>query len=153
VSTFKDELLNLFPGDEQAKRLSAQVMLFSDFLVRHTQWRPRKLGRRAIVHAHCHQKSVLGVASEGLLLKLLDVDFEVLNSGCCGMAGSFGFKPQHYEVSVRAGELGGLLPAVRGAAADTLVITNGYSCREQIAQCTEREALHIAQIARLALDA
>ena len=126
--------------------------MFSDFLVSQAKWQPRRLNRKALVHGHCHQKSVLGMAGDSQLLTLLGVDFKLLDSGCCGMAGSFGFKPQHYEVSIRAGELGGLLPAVRGAAADTLIITNGYSCREQISQCTEREALHIAQIARLAID-
>ena len=152
VTTFKDELLNLFPDDDDAKRLSAQVMLFSDFLVNHTQWQPRKLGHHAIVHGHCHQKSVLGMAGDNQLLAKLGVNYKLLDSGCCGMAGSLGFKPQHYDVSVRAGEVGGLLPAVRSAAAATLIITNGYSCREQIAQCTDRRAMHIAEVARLAIE-
>ena len=151
VTTFKDELLNLFPDDAEAKRLSAQVMLFSDFLMQHAQWRPRALDVKAIVHSHCHQKSVLGMAGDGQLLKLLGVDFTLLDSGCCGMAGSFGFKPEHYDVSIKAGELGGLLPAVRAAAADTLIIASGYSCREQIKQCTERQALHIAEVAQMAV--
>ena len=151
VTTFKDELLNLFPDDVDAKRLSTQVMLFSDYLVQHAQWRPRTLGVKAIVHGHCHQKAVLGMAGDGQLLKLLGVDFTVLDSGCCGMAGSFGFKPEHYDVSIKAGEIGGLLPAVRAAAVDTLIIASGYSCREQIEQCTERQALHIAEVAHMAL--
>ena len=152
VSVFRDELLNLFPDHELARLLSTQTFMFSDFLVSRTKWQPSRLNRKALVHGHCHQKSVLGMAADNQLLTLLGVDFKLLDSGCCGMAGSFGFKPQHYEVSVKAGELGGLLPAVRSAAADTLIITNGYSCREQIAQCTGRFAMHIAQIARLAVD-
>ena len=151
LSVFRDELLNLFPDNEAARRLSAQTFMFSEFLVNHTQWRPRRLERDVIVHGHCHQKSVLGMAGESQLLALLGVDFKLLDSGCCGMAGSFGFKPRHYDVSIKAGELGGLLPAVRAAPADTLIVSNGYSCREQIAQCTNRRALHIAEVARMAI--
>ncbi len=151
LGTFKDELLNFFPDDAAAAKLSKQAVLFSDFLLQ-TDWQPRALKVKAIVHGHCHQKSLLGMAGEGKLLQKLSVDFKMLDSGCCGMAGSFGFKPEHYEVSIRAGEKGGLLPAVRAADADTLIITNGYSCREQIAQTGERRALHIAEVARMALD-
>ena len=152
VTTFKDELLNLFPDDAGALRLSRQVVLFSDFLVNHAQWKPGPLNVKAVVHGHCHQKAVLGMAGDSQLLKLLGVDFKLLDSGCCGMAGSFGFKPEHYAVSIKAGELGGLLPAVRAAATDTLIVASGYSCREQIEQCTDRKALHIAEVARLAID-
>ncbi|MGH8599955.1 MAG: hypothetical protein ACRET1_04780, partial [Burkholderiales bacterium] len=76
--------------------------------------------------------------------------FKLLDSGCCGMAGSFGFNPDHYEVSIKVGEQV-LLPAVRGADPDTLIVSNGYSCREQILQCTGRRALHVAEVARMAL--
>ena len=152
LGTFKDELLNFFPDDTAAAQLSKQAVLFSDFLLTRKAWQPRALNIKAIVHGHCHQKSLLGMTGETQLLKKLGVDFKMLNSGCCGMAGSFGFKPGHYDVSIRAGEQGGLLPAVRAAAADTLIITNGYSCREQIAQTGERRALHIAEVARMALD-
>jgi FAD/FMN-containing dehydrogenase/Fe-S oxidoreductase len=152
LGTFKDELLNFFPEDAAAAQLSKQAVLFSDFLLTRMAWQPRALNVKAIVHGHCHQKSLLGMAGETQLLKKLGVDFRLLNSGCCGMAGSFGFKPEHYEVSIAAGEKGGLLPAVRAAGADTLIITNGYSCREQIAQTGGRRALHIAEVARMALD-
>jgi Fe-S oxidoreductase len=152
LGTFKDELLNFFPDHPAATKLSRQAVLFSDFLLTRKEWQPRALNVKAIVHGHCHQKSLLGMAGESTLLKKLGVDFKLLDSGCCGMAGSFGFKPEHYEVSIRAGEKGGLLPAVRAAAADTLIITNGYSCREQIAQTGERRALHIAEVAHMALD-
>ena len=152
LGTFKDELLNLFPDSADAAQLSKQAVLFSDFLLTRAQFQPRTLKVSAIVHGHCHQESLLGMTGESRLLKKLGVDFKMLDSGCCGMAGSFGFKPEHYEVSISAGEKGGLLPAVRAATADTLIITNGYSCREQIAQTGGRRALHIAEVARLALD-
>ena len=150
LGTFKDELLNLFPDHPAAAKLSRQALLFSDFLLQ-TGWQPRMLNVRAIVHGHCHQKSLFGMTGELKLLARLGVDAKLLDSGCCGMAGSFGFKPAHYDLSIRAGEIGGLLPAVRAAGADTLIITNGYSCREQIAQTGERRALHIAEVARMAL--
>jgi Fe-S oxidoreductase len=145
-------LLNFFPDHPAAARLSKQAVLFSDFLLTREQWQPRALQVKAIVHGHCHQKSLFGMTGESRLLKKLGVDFKMLDSGCCGMAGSFGFKPEHYEVSISAGEKGGLLPAVRAADADTLIITNGYSCREQIAQTGDRRALHIAEVARMALN-
>ena len=151
LSVFRDELLNLFPDDERARRLSRQTFLFSDFLVNHAQWSPPEIGGRAVVHGHCHQKAVLGMSADMTLLAQLGIKAELIDSGCCGMAGTFGFKPEHYELSLKAGELD-LLPAVRAAADDTLVVASGYSCREQIDQCTERRALHIAEIARLALN-
>ena len=150
VSVFRDELLNLFPDDELALKLSRQTFMFAEFLLKHGNWSPRPLGRQAIVHGHCHQKSVLGMQAESELLVRLGVKFKLLDAGCCGMAGSLGFKPEHYDISIKAGELA-LLPAVRQAPADTLVIANGYSCREQVVQCTGRSALHIADVAGMAL--
>jgi hypothetical protein len=87
---------------------------------------------------------------EEAILKKLGLDYHLLDSGCCGMAGSFGFERQHYHVSRAVGELV-LLPAVREAARDTLVITNGFSCHEQIEQCTDRRPVHLAQVLRMAL--
>ena len=151
VTTFKDELLNLFPDSTEATKLSKQVVLFSDFLVGTADWRPRALNLKAVMHGHCHQKAVLGMAGDVELLKRLNVEAKLIDAGCCGMAGSLGYTPGHYEVSVKAGELGGVLPAVRAADADTLVIASGYSCRSQIEQCTERVSVHIAEVARRAL--
>jgi len=151
LSVFRDELLKFFPDDALAQRLSRQTHLFSDFLVNHAGWQPPQLGGNAIVHGHCHQKAIFGMADDMTLLRRLGVDAQLLDSGCCGMAGSFGFNPKHYELSLKVGELG-LLPAVRRAEPETMVIACGYSCREQIAQCTERVGLHVADIARLALS-
>jgi len=85
------------------------------------------------------------------ILSKLGLDYELLDSGCCGMAGSFGFEAGHYDVSAKVGELV-LLPAVRQASKDTLIIADGFSCREQIHQATDREALHTAQVLQLALE-
>jgi Fe-S oxidoreductase len=86
------------------------------------------------------------------LYERLGLDYELPDSGCCGLAGSFGFEKDKYEISMQIGERA-LLPAVRQAAADTLIIADGFSCREQIAQATGREALHSAQVLRMALHA
>jgi Fe-S oxidoreductase len=102
------------------------------------------------VHGHCHHKSVLKFDAERELLKRLGLDFEVLDSGCCGMAGSFGFDAEHYDVSVKIGERV-LLPAVRRAAADTLIIADGFSCFQQIEGLTARRPLHIAEVLQTAI--
>ena len=149
ASVFRDELLNLFPADELARRLAGQVRLFGDFLAA-APWHPPRAAGRALVHGHCHHKSVFGMAGDLALLGQLGIESTAPEAGCCGMAGSFGFHPQHLPLSMKLGERA-LLPAVRGADPDTVIIANGYSCREQIAQGTSRRALHIAEVARRAL--
>lgn len=151
VAVFRDELLNLFPNDENARRLSKQVFLLSEFLERNIEnYQLPHLQRKALVQGHCHQKAIMGMRAEGALLKKLGLDFEILDSGCCGMAGSFGFEKDHYDVSIKCGERV-LLPAVREATKDTLIIADGFSCREQIAQTTDRQALHMAQVIQMAM--
>jgi Fe-S oxidoreductase len=110
-----------------------------------------QLRRRAIVHGHCHHEAVMGMEAERRVYQRLGLDFDLLDSGCCGMAGAFGFEREHYDVSVRIGERR-LLPAVRDAAPDTLVVADGYSCQTQIAQLTGRSGLHTAQVVKMALD-
>jgi Fe-S oxidoreductase len=152
VSVFRDELVNLFPNDVDARRLKEQTFLLSEFLEKAEGYQPPKLRRKVVVHGHCHHKSVLGMDAELSLLSKMGLDYEELDSGCCGMAGAFGFERsgEHYDVSVKCGERV-LLPAVRDAAKDTLILTDGFSCREQIAQCTDRQALHVAQVLQMAL--
>lgn len=145
VAVFRDEMLNLFPDDAEAAALAKQTFMFSEFLVRQARYTPPRLQARAVVHGHCHQKAIVGMADEVALLNAMGVEHELLDSGCCGMAGSFGFDKDKAALSMQIGEKV-LLPKVRGAAADTLVVTNGYSCREQIAQGAGREALHLAEV-------
>jgi FAD/FMN-containing dehydrogenase/Fe-S oxidoreductase len=147
LSVFRDELINFFPDDERAAKLSAQSCTLSEFLAPQSDFKPRGLEREALIHAHCHQKSGWGVDSEVAMLSAMGVQCDVLDSGCCGMAGAFGFDRNNYEVSIKIGEQR-LLPAVRGANSDTAIIADGYSCREQIAQCTSRNAVHSAQVMR-----
>ncbi|MBC5827615.1 MAG: FAD-binding oxidoreductase [Candidatus Eremiobacteraeota bacterium] len=153
VSVFRDEMANLLHGNEDAKRFKAQTYLLSEFLEKYApDYAPPKLKRKVIAHAHCHQKSVLDAAAEEKLLKKLGVDYSMPDSGCCGMAGAFGFeRGDHYEVSVATGERA-LLPAVRKAADDTVIVATGFSCREQISQLSRRQALHPAQLVKMALD-
>ena len=153
VTVFRDELINLFPRDERAQRLSRQTFLLSEFLESYKDLIPvPKLQRKAIVHGHCHHKSVLKMDAEWAILSRMGLDYQAPSQGCCGMAGSFGFEDDKYDVSIAIGELE-LLPAVRRAPPDWLVIANGFSCREQIRQETDRQALHLAEILQIALQA
>jgi FAD/FMN-containing dehydrogenase/Fe-S oxidoreductase len=151
-AVFRDELTNLFPNNQDAQRLRAQTFLLSEFLQqRAPEYEIPKLQRNALVHGHCHQKTIMGLSDEEALLQRLGLTFEVPESGCCGMAGAFGFeRGDHYDVSIACGERV-LLPRVRQASEDTLIIANGFSCREQISQTTDREALHLAQVLRMAI--
>ncbi|MGH9559917.1 MAG: FAD-binding and (Fe-S)-binding domain-containing protein, partial [Terracidiphilus sp.] len=152
LSTFQDELPRLFPKDANASRLAKQTFMLSEFLARDDRYRPAALGRRALVHFHCHHHAVLGESRSRKFFEKLGLDFTTPDSGCCGMAGSFGFEAAHYEVAMKVGEHD-LLPRIRNAKPDTLVVTNGFSCREQIRQATDRTPLHFAELARLALEA
>jgi Fe-S oxidoreductase len=148
VAVFRDELRELLPDREDAKRLSRQTFLLSEFLDRE-QFAYPALHRKAIVHGHCHHKAVMKFDAEERALRAMGLDVDVLDSGCCGMAGSFGFEAQHYDVSMRVGELV-LLPAVREAPKDALIVADGFSCRTQIAQGTDRRALHLAEVLEMA---
>src|SRR5579864_4015455 len=152
VAVFRDELTNLFPHDARAQALSKQTFLLSEFLEQKLipgATLPQ-LPRKALLHGHCHNKSIMKMTAEESLLHRLGVDSTAPAPGCCGMAGSFGFHTEHYEISQTIGELE-LLPAVRQAPDDWLIIADGFSCREQIAQNTTRHALHLAEVLQLAL--
>jgi Fe-S oxidoreductase len=153
ATVFRDEMLNLFPEDERAVRLSKQTFLLSEFLEKKAKnFSPPKLACKAIVHGHCHHKSVMRMTDEESVLRKMGIDFESPAPGCCGMAGAFGFEKDKYDVSVAIGELE-LLPAVRKASPETLIIADGFSCREQVAQCTNRRALHLAEVIQMAAQA
>jgi Fe-S oxidoreductase len=153
ASVFRDELTNLLADDEQAKQLSQRTFLLGEFLNKFApEFAPPKLNppRKALVHGHCHQKAIIGKNGHAEWLKKMGVEAEVLDSGCCGMAGSFGFEKEKYDVSVKCGELV-LLPQVREASPQDLIVADGFSCQEQIAQLTDRHALHLAQIFQMAI--
>jgi FAD/FMN-containing dehydrogenase/Fe-S oxidoreductase len=153
AAVFRDELTNLFPHDEDAKRLSQSTFLLGEFFEKKAQgFSPPRLAGKALFHGHCHQKALMGLDYDKSLLSRLGLELTVPDSGCCGMAGSFGFeRGERFRVSMAVGERV-LLPAVRAAAKDTLIIADGFSCREQIRQSTDREALHSAQVLQMALQ-
>jgi FAD/FMN-containing dehydrogenase/Fe-S oxidoreductase len=148
ASVFKDELRELFPNDKRAQRLSGQIWLLADWLAAEAPnlSAGRLAGARILVHGHCHHKAVFGgPASEIALLRAAGATVEPIQAGCCGMAGPFGFEADKFEVS-KAIANDGLLPAVQSADPMTLIVADGFSCREQIAQLTDRKAMHFAEV-------
>jgi FAD/FMN-containing dehydrogenase/Fe-S oxidoreductase len=152
ASVFRDELRNLFPTDARAEKLKKQTFLLSEFLERHApDFQPPRLDRSVLLHGHCHHKALMKMTDEESVLKKMGAQFTSPDAGCCGMAGPFGFDAEKFEVSMAIGERV-LLPAVRNAPSDTLILSDGFSCREQIYQGTGRKALHLAEVVQLALQ-
>jgi Fe-S oxidoreductase len=152
VAAFRDELPNMFPHDEDAKRLTKNTLTLAEFLTQEEGYEPPKLERKAIVHGHCHQEATVGLSAEQQLYEQMGLDYEVLDSGCCGLAGSWGFEEDKYDYSMRIGERR-LLPAARDAERDTIIMADGFSCKTQIQEGdTDRRALHTAQVIKMALD-
>jgi Fe-S oxidoreductase len=148
ASVFKDELLEFFPDDERAKRLREQVWLLADWLAAQVpEWvRGRLEGAHVMVHGHCHHKAVFGgPASEIALLQRAGAKVEAIKAGCCGMAGPFGFEAEKFEVSKTIAQ-DGLLPAVESAGPMTILVADGFSCREQIDQLGHKQAMHFAEV-------
>ena len=151
LAVFRDELLKLFPDDPRAKKLAANTFMLAEYLEK-IAYAPPPLRGKALLHGHCHQKAVMGMGAEGALLKKMGLDVAAPDTGCCGMAGSFGFNPDHYELSIKAAEQG-LFKEVRKAGEDTMIVANGFSCREQVGQGLGRRPLHIAEVLQQALNA
>ena len=151
ASVFRDELRNLFPHDARAIRLRAETFLLSEFLERHAPgYTPPQISGKVLLHGHCHHKSIMGIGDEESLLRKTGADLQSIDSGCCGMAGPFGFEKDKYSVSQAVGERV-LLPAVRNTPADALIVSDGFSCREQILQATGRRAFHLAEALQLGM--
>ena len=151
ASVFRDELRNLFPDDPRAQRLRSQTFVLSEFLTARAPGFAPALARTVLLHGHCHQKAIMKMDHEVALLQKTGAEVQVPDTGCCGMAGPFGFSADKIDVSKAVGERV-LLPAVRQAPGDTLIVADGFSCQEQIAQLTGRHAIHLAQALRLGLD-
>jgi Fe-S oxidoreductase len=146
ASVFRDELRSLFPDDARAQRLRAQTFLLSEFLECHAPgYQPARIDQKILLHGHCHEKALMGMGHAEALLRKAGANVQVLDSGCCGMAGPFGFERDKFSVSQAIGERV-LLPAVREASDDTLIVTDGFSCREQIFQATAKRAFHLAEV-------
>jgi FAD/FMN-containing dehydrogenase/Fe-S oxidoreductase len=146
LSVFRDELRNLFPHDIDARRLRDQSFSLQDFLLHHAPgWSAPRVEGTLLVQPHCHHRAVLKFDDDAALYRSLGAETNILEAGCCGMAGAFGYERPHHGVSVQCAERA-LLPAVRSAPQDALVIADGFSCRSQIAQLGGRRALHTAQV-------
>ena len=156
--TLTEEHLSLQPGNARAEVVAAQARLVDELLLEAIDDGSLKLdpgskvaGSRILFHGHCHQRALAGTkATVELLRRIPGAEVVELDAGCCGMAGSFGFEAEHYELSMQIGELR-LFPAVRREDAATLVAATGVSCRQQIAHGVGREARHPVQIVREAL--
>jgi Fe-S oxidoreductase len=144
-TVFRDELYNMLPERPESKRLKENVVTLSEFLEKKANYAPPKLRREAIVQAHCHHKAIMRLDDEEKIVEKMRLDADFLKSGCCGMAGSFGYEADKYDVSIACGEHK-LLPEVRKAGMRTIVMADGFSCKEQIAQQTHRKALHLAEV-------
>jgi len=157
--TLREEHLALLPDDPRAQAVARQARLVEELVLEAIQDGALRLdpaspvsGRRIVFHGHCHQKALAGTAASVALLEAIPgSDVSVLDAGCCGMAGSFGFESEHYELSLRMGE-NRLFPALRGEGEDVLVAATGVSCRQQIAHGAGREARHPVQLVRDALE-
>jgi len=154
--TLRDELASL-RKDDDAKAISAHALTFEEFLVREAQAGRLQLplgavADKAVVHGHCHQKSFGAFKPVEQVLRLVPgLEVETIESSCCGMAGAFGYGTETYDASIEMAELS-LLPAVRRADQNTLVVADGTSCRHQIHDGTKREALHVARVLAMSLD-
>ena len=145
LAVFKDELLKMLPHDDDAKRLASGVYHFGEFFTAH-DIQPPPLSGRALLWGHCHHRATGGVDPEQQVLERMGLTVDDVKGGCCGLAGSWGFEKGKYDISLDCGEQA-LLPAVRAAADDTVVVANGFSCKTQIADAgTGRRALHLGEV-------
>jgi Fe-S oxidoreductase len=147
AAVFRSDLPELLFGDEDAHRLAKQTRTLGELLAeRAPDWEPPRIDAHAVVQQHCHQHAILGYGKDRQLLADADVDVDVLDAGCCGLAGNFGFENGHYDVSVACAE-DKLMPALRDADADALVLADGFSCRTQIRElAADRRPMHMAQV-------
>jgi Fe-S oxidoreductase len=144
LSVFHDEMAKLLPDHPGARRLAKLAVSLGDAL-QARNYQPAPIGGKALVHGHCHQKALGNMRSDLALLQAAGITVEAPDTGCCGMAGSFGMRPETYETSVKiANQV--LLPKVNQSAAETLIVANGFSCREQIEGLTERQSNHLADV-------
>jgi Fe-S oxidoreductase len=145
ASVFRDELTNLLPNDPRAAKLRNHTFLLSEFLIKHApHYKPPQIDEKIIVHGHCHHRATMGMHDEIALLRLTGADVQLLDSGCCGMAGPFGFEEDKFDISQKLGERV-LLPTVRNHS-KAIIVSDGFSCCEQITQNTAAHPKHLAEI-------
>jgi Fe-S oxidoreductase len=153
TAVFRHEAADLLPEDPRARLAKDLTHTLAELLATYApDWQPPAVAGEALVQPHCHQHAVMGFEADSTLLNAAGIRADIPDSGCCGLAGNFGFEREHYDLSMAAGERV-LLPAVRAADAGTLIVADGFSCRTQIKQGTGRRPLHLAQVLAAALDA
>jgi len=151
LAVFRHDAVSLLPEKAAAVRAKALMFTLSELLATYApEWTPPQVGADALVQIHCHQHAVLGFEADRALMQSAGISAEVPDSGCCGLAGNFGFEQEHYDLSMAVGERV-LLPAVRAASQSTLILADGFSCRTQISQATDRRPEHLAQVLAAAL--
>jgi Fe-S oxidoreductase len=150
LAVFRDELAGLLPDDARAGRLAKNCFTLAEYLG-NIGYTPPLLNAQVLMQGHCHQKAVLGMPPTDKLLAAMGARVSQPESGCCGMAGGFGFNPAHVGMSMAIGERA-LLPAVRSAAGDTVLLADGFSCREQIEQGTGKQTQHLAEVILAAIE-
>jgi FAD/FMN-containing dehydrogenase/Fe-S oxidoreductase len=151
ILTFRDELPSMFPNDARAAALAERSMLLGEFLAREApNFAPPALAATALLHGHCHQQALAGVGAEtSILARASGIELNILDAGCCGMAGAFGYSAEHYPVSRAAGERV-LAPAIRNSPDTAIIIADGFSCRTQIRHlCPGRHPMHLAEVLNL----
>ena len=146
AAVFRDELTNLLPNDPRALKLRNQTFLLSEFLLHHAPgYRPPAMNGKIVVHGHCHHRATMGMNDEMTLLRATGSQVKLLDSGCCGMAGPFGFEKDKFDLSQKLAERV-LLPAIRNASQETMIVSDGFSCCEQVVQNTGVRPLHLAEV-------
>ncbi|HBY46289.1 MAG TPA: FAD-binding oxidoreductase, partial [Chloroflexi bacterium] len=150
IFTLRDEYLDLMPGDPDAAHVAANSYMIDEFLARVAatedlgiEWRSEP--RSVFFHGHCHQKALIGMKASMDALRLAGIDAKESGAGCCGMAGSFGYEAEHYDVSRKVGEER-LFPRVRTTPPETTIAIAGVSCHQQIEHFTGRRVQHIAEV-------
>jgi FAD/FMN-containing dehydrogenase/Fe-S oxidoreductase len=154
ILTFRDELPSFFPDDKGATDLASQSLMLDEFLIREApNFTLPELNRPVIVQGHCHQKALVGIDHEASLLsRAPGLKLDVLDAGCCGMAGAFGYDREHFEVSKAIGARK-LIPEIEASPQDTIIVADGFSCRSQIRHfCPGRRPMHLAEVLNLTAD-
>jgi FAD/FMN-containing dehydrogenase/Fe-S oxidoreductase len=151
LAVFRDELCELLPGDEDARRLSQLACSLPELLLERGWHPPAQVADEIVVHGHCHQQALWGMEADLRLLSELCREHRLLDSGCCGAAGGFAYQRDHQAVSLACAERV-LAPAIRSAGPDALVVCDGFSCSEQIEHTTGRRPLHVAEVVALSLE-
>ena len=152
TAVFRSDAEELFPHDDDVSRLRLQTVTLAELLDAHTDWQPPRLERTVHVQTHCHHHAIMGITSDRRVMQAMGLDLDVLDSGCCGLAGNFGFEEGHYDVSEACAERA-MLPAVREADPRDVILADGFSCRTQIEQSNAggRRAVHLAELIRAAM--